>query len=419
MGKIFITGGSGGGTSSDELTVTSENVLEGESYVGSDTDDEIGTGTMKDYSGVEQTATASLDSTNSQLEMTIPNTGKYSALSKLSATFATIANLIGIDTSKMLNTLTLLGKTGTIGSQAAKTWYATTGDQTVIAAGTYASGTQKLSKLSHTNLSAGNVATGVTVKVNNGHADVYSVTGTYKGKGTATEAQVLTGYTFSSASLSGASGTMANKTGWTHTFTPMTSQQSQTVPAGYHNGGYKVYCNAIPSTYVNISSGATVFNNGSFSYGYGWGAEIGFYAGNKFYTKTGSTSTASTFCTASSYEVNMLNMSMNLTSINKIIVTWTCSSAYWDTETSGGNTLPAYMLLILISISDSSSRTYSQVGMSRSSAAKVGAGDSVTFTADVSSYSGMYFIGFKSYSSGSYDDHPDLRGTINTIKVSS
>lgn len=263
MGKIFITGGSGGGTSSDELTVTSENVLEGESYVGSDTDDEIGTGTMKDYSGVEQTATASLDSTNSQLEMTIPNTGKYSALSKLSATFATIANLIGIDTSKMLNTLTLLGKTGTIGSQAAKTWYATTGDQTVIAAGTYASGTQKLSKLSHTNLSAGNVATGVTVKVNNGHADVYSVTGTYKGKGTATAAQVLTGYTFSSASLSGASGTMANKTGWTHTFTPTTSQQSQTVPAGYHNGGYKVYCNAIPSNYVNVTSGVTVFHNGT------------------------------------------------------------------------------------------------------------------------------------------------------------
>lgn len=267
MGKIFISCGSGGGTSSDELTVTSENVLEGESYVGSDTDDEIGTGTMKDYSGVEQTATASLDSTNSQLEMTIPNTGKYSALSKLSATFATIANLIGIDTSKMLNTLTLLGKTGTIGSQAAKTWYATTGDQTVIAAGTYASGTQKLSKLSHTNLSAGNVATGVTVKVNNGNADVYSVTGTYKGKGTATAAQVLTGYTFSSASLSGASGTMANRGAQTYTFTPKTASQSYTIPAGYHNGSGKVTCNAVTcSTILSFSAASSGTNKFVFTW---------------------------------------------------------------------------------------------------------------------------------------------------------
>lgn len=46
MGDIYIALGSGSGVSSDEVTAVSSHVLQGKTYVGSDTDDEIGTGTM-------------------------------------------------------------------------------------------------------------------------------------------------------------------------------------------------------------------------------------------------------------------------------------------------------------------------------------------------------------------------------------
>ncbi len=46
MGDIYIALNGGGGITSDEVTVTSANVLQGKTYVGADTDDEIGIGTM-------------------------------------------------------------------------------------------------------------------------------------------------------------------------------------------------------------------------------------------------------------------------------------------------------------------------------------------------------------------------------------
>lgn len=46
MGNIYITLSGGGGISSDEVTTLSSHVLQGKTYVGSDTNDEIGTGTM-------------------------------------------------------------------------------------------------------------------------------------------------------------------------------------------------------------------------------------------------------------------------------------------------------------------------------------------------------------------------------------
>lgn len=48
MAKCGVTNiGGGGGIGSDELSVTKEYVLSGKTYVGADTDDEIGTGTME------------------------------------------------------------------------------------------------------------------------------------------------------------------------------------------------------------------------------------------------------------------------------------------------------------------------------------------------------------------------------------
>ena len=71
------------------------------------------TGTMVNKSGTtEYTATAALDSTNSELEMTVPATGYYTSNNKLKATFATIASLIGLTSAKLARGNTVLGITG-------------------------------------------------------------------------------------------------------------------------------------------------------------------------------------------------------------------------------------------------------------------------------------------------------------------
>ena len=46
MGEILMTGGSGGGTGSDECTATLDHVLAGKTAVTSDSNDEPGTGRM-------------------------------------------------------------------------------------------------------------------------------------------------------------------------------------------------------------------------------------------------------------------------------------------------------------------------------------------------------------------------------------
>jgi hypothetical protein len=58
------------------------------------------------------------------------------------------------------------------------TKYATTSEQTVVAANTFLTGALKIGKLSQTNLTAANIKKGVNVRINNGSANVFNVTGT-------------------------------------------------------------------------------------------------------------------------------------------------------------------------------------------------------------------------------------------------
>ena len=50
MGEVRLNQGTGGGIYSEDLSAVAANVLLGLTYIGQDTDDEIGTGTMPDYS---------------------------------------------------------------------------------------------------------------------------------------------------------------------------------------------------------------------------------------------------------------------------------------------------------------------------------------------------------------------------------
>lgn len=103
-------------------------------------------------------------------------------------------------------------------------------------------------------------------RYNEGYSEGYDAGETATKKGTATAAQVLTGYTFTNASSIGASGTMPNNGAVSQS---LNCGGSYTIPAGYHSGSGKVTANSLASqtsataTAAQILSGATAWVNGS------------------------------------------------------------------------------------------------------------------------------------------------------------
>ena len=157
IGQIIL--GSGNAMAAD--------VLAGKTFTNSTGVEQ--TGTMVDASGATSAATASLDTTNSRLQLTIPTTGKYSTGSRLYAAYSTIASLIGLTAAKLIPGNTILGITSSVTSKGAATYTPGTVAQ-VIAAGQYLSGAQTISAVA--NLSAANIKKGVVVG---------GVTGTWEG----------------------------------------------------------------------------------------------------------------------------------------------------------------------------------------------------------------------------------------------
>ena len=257
MGVVIVRPG-GGSADSSELTASSANVLSGTTAITSDSDGEPKAGTMPNQGAWSKTDLAINGS------VTIP-AGYHNGTGKVSQSLAT---------------------------QGAVTYYATTTDQT-LAAGRWLSGAVTIKAISATNLSAGNIKTGVTISVSNGSKNVWSVAGTYKGAGNAAVSDVLASKTFSTATLSGATGTMVNRGAWGST---IGINGSVTIPAGYHNGSGKITqsiatqgaltytpstsvqtaavsgkymtgnitINAIPSTYYAPGSAVNFFNAGSY-----------------------------------------------------------------------------------------------------------------------------------------------------------
>ncbi len=168
----------GGGITSDETTVTASHVLANDTYLGADTNDEAGTGTMPNIQAVDPAKSISYGSGIAYARMTngahitnassgYPEVSIPTQTKSVSPTAS--AQTVNPDANKILSSVTVNGVS---------------------------------------NLSAGNIKNGVTVG---------GTTGTYKGLGNASASQVLSGVTFSTASLSNASGTMPNYSGNTST----------------------------------------------------------------------------------------------------------------------------------------------------------------------------------------------------------
>lgn len=166
MGRMSVNAG-GGGADLDAITAGAEDIVSPK--VGLDNEGEPLAGTLKDNSGVTKSAAASLDATNSRVQLTVPETGKYSLTSKLYATYATIRSLIGLTADKLWTGVTILGLKSSRNALAAKTWTPGTANQT-IAAGTCVTGAQTIK--GDSNLKAANIKKGVSI---------FGIKGTWEG----------------------------------------------------------------------------------------------------------------------------------------------------------------------------------------------------------------------------------------------
>ncbi len=142
------------------------------------------TGTMANKSGsssslAQFSATVDADTDNSRVRMKVPAAGYYNTYSYLYAAYSSFGNATAAQvlSGRTFTSSAGFKATGTITSQAAKTVYATTSNQTAVESGKYCSGAITVSKLTQTNLAAGNILRGKTISVNNGNANVWSVAG--------------------------------------------------------------------------------------------------------------------------------------------------------------------------------------------------------------------------------------------------
>lgn len=189
MKYINASGGGGGGTGSDDVTALNKHVLELYTAVTKESDDDPAKGTMKN---LVDRATITHTSDN--------------ATKVLLADEAYIAE-------------------NSDGVRRVELRY--NGDEGFIKPNTL---------VAYPESQAG-AKFGITAdKIANGQV-VLGMTGTYKGLGNATAAQVLSGYSFSSAALSNASGSMSNRGAWGAT---LAINGSVTIPAGYHNGSGRI-----------------------------------------------------------------------------------------------------------------------------------------------------------------------------------
>ena len=325
MGKVMINAGGGGGVSSNETNVVASQVLSGKTYLGADTNDEVGTGTMPNIAAVDTAKSTSFSNgtlhvrmsngahiTNSSSgypEVTVPGQTKTATPGASAVTVTPDANKVlekvtvnavsGLSAGNIKNGAVVGGVTGAykgLGNASAAQVLAGKTFSTASlsnATGTMVDHTGKPNKIQNRRLANGRFEVAVDKGYHNCHwagnsyeymelsevastlgltaaklaqgQSVCGLTGTYKGLGNATAADVVSGKKFSTATLSNATGTMGTMAGGT--YTPSTSKQ--TISCSGKKMTSNIIINAIPSSYVNTGSW-TVFNSGTFSGNFGW-----------------------------------------------------------------------------------------------------------------------------------------------------
>ncbi|MEY8352627.1 hypothetical protein AALB39_04630 [Lachnospiraceae bacterium 54-53] len=159
MAKLGITNiGGGGGIGSDELTVTAGKVVEGYTYVGADTDDEIGDGAIPNRAS--STASQNVTTSGSNLVTRIPNgayiTNASSGYPEIITSLSSVASVGGLTAAKLLSGQSALGVSGTATNDAnVQAQYLLTGQIAYGKNGTKVNGTMPLNSSNYWNNSLG------------------------------------------------------------------------------------------------------------------------------------------------------------------------------------------------------------------------------------------------------------------------
>ena len=193
MGKVLITGGGGAGGMSDDMTaangVTADLVPKGQTYIGADTDDEIGTGTMD-----------LAEHANANPAHVLNGEKFYNNNDQLPASPAvgTMPNIGALDTTtkaRISGNYLVLGMSN--GAHIQNGGSGTTGVPEVQMA---------FSEIAKNKSLKGQINPEIIRK----RSTILGVEGTFTGVGDAEQANVLSGKTFSNNTQMGVAGTMPN-----------------------------------------------------------------------------------------------------------------------------------------------------------------------------------------------------------------
>jgi hypothetical protein len=206
MALIPLSFGLGGGGGSDEVTATKNQVLAGYTAITSDSNDEPIEGTIPSqpaqiiypstsdivipsgkYLSGNQTIKAvsqnNLAAGNIRKNVAVKiNNGSIDLFSATGSYSTPSGSQNPVTADKMLSGYSAFVNggpevQGNIQTQAGKTVYATTSDQTAVAGGKYCGGNIVLKGLTQSNLASANIMRGKTISVNNGSANVFSQSG--------------------------------------------------------------------------------------------------------------------------------------------------------------------------------------------------------------------------------------------------
>ena len=324
-------------TDTTPTTATDSDVLSGKVYFKADGSQSTGTGSggggtptlqtkSKTYtpSTSQQTEAVTYDSGYDGLDtvnitVNAMPSGSASAPSTISGTSASVST--GTNTLTLSKTVSVtptvsagyvssgtatnssVSLTASVTTKGATNHYATTSDQT-IASGTYLTGTQTIKALSQTNLSADNIKSGTTITINNGNANVWSVTGTYSGGGGGTDRLVLLQTTSlgtlstssTSASDTGKTVSLAQSTGWQNYDLLLVDISVDTKTNGRHTSTVSL---------VLLTGTSNVNTKNTYTVG-----------SNKWNSKLSSSGTASTRQSTSAYGIYVNSASVSSSTLN-------------------------------------------------------------------------------------------------------
>ncbi len=120
MATAILMKSGGGSAGSDELTASADKVLSGYTYVGSDTDDEAGSGSMANIGALDAAKSVATGSNNVYFRISrgAHLTNSSSGYPEAYAPYSSVASAVGLTSAKLLKGQTVLGVSGTATSDA-------------------------------------------------------------------------------------------------------------------------------------------------------------------------------------------------------------------------------------------------------------------------------------------------------------